>query len=738
MKANILIIDDSLPNLRLLANLLQARGYKVHGILKAEKAISTACLAKPDLILLDIKMPGLDGYEVCQQLKLDEQTANIPIIFISALSEVLDKVKAFAVGGLDYITKPFQAEEVLARVENQLKVQFLTQQLIEKNAQLSQEIVKSQQLQAELSNQNRIKQSILNSAQTGICLTDENGVFIEVNYAYCQLYGFRVEELIGKAFTVHFPDATEEEKLVLIQEYQNFIHNVGNYDKGEFSVQRKDGVKLVVDVRRTRFQQDDGQCFVVTTVMDITERKQMEEKLRASETNLASAQRISHLGNWEFDVVTQQFLGSEELFRILGLEPTQPELNYIQFLRLVYPDDLPLLQRSFKQMLTKGRADELDYRIVRPDGKIRHLLGKGEVICDEFGQVKKLFGTAMDITQRKRVEEAVRQASTREREKTKQLELTLAQLKQTQAQLIQTEKMSSLGQMVAGIAHEINNPVSFIYGNLSPANEYANALIRLIHLYQNTYPQSTSEIKQFIEEIDLEFIIEDWYKLIQSMQVGAERIQEIVLSLRRFSRLNESNLKSVDIHEGIDNTLIILQHRLRGVGERPEIAVVKKFSQLPSVTCYASQLNQVFMNLLSNAIDAVENQSAPRIITISTSVEKETWEREINETEGITAQDDGMNLYCFSSSKCSQSLVSPPQYVMVRIADNGMGMNEAVRHQIFDPFFTTKPVGSGTGLGLAISYQIIVEKHQGKLCCISAPGKGTEMILQIPINPLAL
>jgi PAS domain S-box-containing protein len=735
MNANILIIDDSLPSLRLLANLLQERGYKVHGILKGEKALSTARLAKPDLILLDIKMPELDGYEVCKLLKSDEQTSNIPIIFISALSEVLDKVKAFAIGGLDYITKPFQAEEVLARVENQLKIQFLTQQLIEKNTQLSQEIVKSQRLQAELSNQNRIKESILNSAQTGICLTDENGLFVEVNRAYCQLYGFTVEELIGKPFTVHFPDATEEEKLVLIQEYQNFIYNVGNHDKGEFSVQRKDGGELVVDVRRSRFQQDDGRCFVVTTVMDITERKQMEEKLRASETNLVSAQRIAHLGNWEFDILTQRFTGSEELFRILGLEQAQPELNYIQFLRLIHPDDLPLLQRNFKQMLTKARVHELDYRIIRPDGKVRHLLGKGEVICDEFGQVKKLFGTAMDITQRKRVEEAVRQASKRERDKTKQLEFTLAQLKQAQAQLIQTEKMSSLGQMVAGIAHEINNPVSFIYGNLLPANEYADALIHLIHLYQSTYPQATPEIEKFIEEIDLDFILEDWYKLIYSMQLGAERIQEIVLSLRRFSRLNESSLKAVDIHEGIENTLIILQHRLRGVGERPEIEVIKNFSQLPNVTCYASQLNQVFMNLLSNAIDAVENQSAPRIITISTSVENEVWERENKET---TTRKNSMNSYCFSSSKCSPSLISPLQYAVVRITDNGMGMNEAIRHQIFDPFFTTKPVGSGTGLGLAISYQIIVEKHHGKLCCVSAPGKGTEMILQIPINPLTL
>ncbi|HEY9667687.1 MAG TPA: response regulator, partial [Coleofasciculaceae cyanobacterium] len=215
MNANILIVDDTLPSLRLLSNLLTEQGYKVRGILKGQKALSTARLAKPDLILLDIKMPDIDGYEVCQQLKADEQTSSIPVIFISALNEVLDKVKAFAVGGADYISKPFQVEEVLARIENQLKIQLLSKQLLEKNTRLSQEIRNCQQLQHELSNQNKLKESILNSAQTGICLTDESGYFVEVNPAYRQLYGFTAQELIGKPFTVHFPDSSYEEKLEL-------------------------------------------------------------------------------------------------------------------------------------------------------------------------------------------------------------------------------------------------------------------------------------------------------------------------------------------------------------------------------------------------------------------------------------------------------------------------------------------------------------------------------------------
>ena len=303
-----------------------------------------------------------------------------------------------------------------------------------------------------------------------------------------------------------------------------------------------------------------------------------------------------------------------------------------------------------------------------------------------------------------------------------QLSHALQNLKQTEAQLVHTEKMSSLGQMVAGIAHEINNPVNFIYGNLDHANGYIADLLGLLHLYQQYYPNPTPEITEEAEKIDLEFLKEDLPKLLASMQVGTERIRQIVLSLRNFSRLDEAEKKPVNIHEGIDNTILILQSRLKGGQGKSEIQIIKEYGNLPAIECYAGQLNQVFMNIISNAIDALENVPDPRRITIRTSLLK-------NRCESPSLADEK----ALQSSAYLPELNDNFHIVSVSISDNGLGMNEEVRKRLFDPFFTTKPVGKGTGLGLSISYQIVAEKHGGQLRCNSAPGKGAEFVLEIPV-----
>lgn len=282
---------------------------------------------------------------------------------------------------------------------------------------------------------------------------------------------------------------------------------------------------------------------------------------------------------------------------------------------------------------------------------------------------------------------------------------TLCKLQETQTQLIQHEKMSSLGQLVAGVAHEINNPVNFIHGNITHANKYIKDLLQLLNLYHQHYPQSHREIRAFAEEIDLEFISDDLTKILSSMSMGTNRIREIVLSLRNFSRLDEAEKKPVDIHEGIENTLLILHHRLKSTGIKVGISVIKEYGNLPLVDCYPGQLNQVFMNILTNAIDALE----PPFL--------EEGQKRNPEIRIRTAVLDN-------------------NFVDIGIADNGGGMTEAVRKRLFDPFFTTKPVGKGTGLGLSISYQIVVEKHGGSLKCLSEPGVGTEFLIQIPVKSM--
>ena len=287
-------------------------------------------------------------------------------------------------------------------------------------------------------------------------------------------------------------------------------------------------------------------------------------------------------------------------------------------------------------------------------------------------------------------------------EKNAYLQQTLQELQRTQAQVIQSEKMSSLGQMVAGVAHEINNPVSFVYSNLEPACEYAQDLIKIIELYQKHYPNPAEEIETQIAAVELDFIKEDFVKLLDSMQNGTERIKDIVLSLRNFSRLDESAFKQVDIHEGIDSMLLILHNRLQLQSNHREIEIIKEYSSLPKIDCYAGQLNQVFMNIVANAIDALDDEIK----------KNPTFIPQIRVSTELSGNNN----------------------IKIRIADNGSGIPQKIQSKLFDPFFTTKDVGKGTGLGLSISYQIIVDKHHGKLSCDSSPETGTEFMIEIPIR----
>ncbi|MBD2356289.1 hypothetical protein H6G41_16910 [Tolypothrix sp. FACHB-123] len=330
------------------------------------------------------------------------------------------------------------------------------------------------------------------------------------------------------------------------------------------------------------------------------------------------------------------------------------------------------------------------------------ILGLALIISLETTAIERTVALANlehETIQRQQIEKYFQQ------QQASKLEQALQKLHRTQAKLVHTEKISSLGQLVAGVAHEVNNPVHFISGNLSLANDYIQDLINLLNLYRQQFPEPGKEIEKQAKAIDLEFLLTDLPKMISSMQLGCDRIQEIMESLRNFSRIDGTDKKTADIHQGINTTLMILKHRLKATANRPAIQVVKHYGNLPQVECYMGQINQVLMNLFANAIDALEESNKdksfvdlvehPNVITITTS--------------------------------------SEDNYIIIQIADNGTGMSEEVRSQLFDAFFTTKSEGKGTGLGLAISHQIITEIHAGSLHCVSSLGQGTEFIIQIPL-----
>ncbi|BAY86519.1 integral membrane sensor signal transduction histidine kinase [Calothrix parasitica NIES-267] len=321
---------------------------------------------------------------------------------------------------------------------------------------------------------------------------------------------------------------------------------------------------------------------------------------------------------------------------------------------------------------------------------------------DEIGRLAtslNIMATQLNTTF-SNLENAKAELENKVEERTQELQKTLVNLRNTQAQMLQAEKMSALGQTVAGVAHEINNPVNFIHANIEYIDTYVKDLLELVAFYQEYYPETPELLQEKIDKIDLEFIKEDSVKILASMNIGSIRIREIVKSLRSFSRLDEADYKQVDIHQGIDNTLLILKHRLKHNSTQSEIQIIKDYALIPLVECYAGKLNQVFMNILGNAIDALsELRTSDTIATISISTQ-----------------------------------VIDKNWVKICIADNGTGINEEVSKNIFNPFFTTKPVGKGTGLGLSISYQIIVETHKGKIYCDSELGKGTKFVIEIPIR----
>ncbi|MEG5039617.1 MULTISPECIES: PAS domain S-box protein [unclassified Microcoleus] len=457
---------------------------------------------------------------------------------------------------------------------------------------------------------------------------------------------------------------------------------------------------------------ENGDIIWDGIAVDVTDRKQAELALQESQQFIQKVASATPGILYLYDLEEQRNIYTNtSMLALLGY--TSDEITAMDsslMSQLIHPEDLPKIVKHHASFagIEDGEIREIDYRVQAADGQFLWLQSRDTIFSrNPDGQAKVIIGFCQDITTRKQAEEALRQSEAREREKARDLESALLELRSTQTQLIQTEKMSSLGQLVAGIAHEINNPVNFIHANIDYLNQYTKELLDLVSLYEQEYPEPNSKIVDRIQEIDLDFMAEDLRKLVGSMQVGTERIRQIVLSLRNFSRLDESAMKPVDIHVGIESTLLILQHRLKSRDNHPEIEVIKEFGKLPLVECYASQLNQVFMNIIANGIDAIEERyhqlSVPQSETKSGRI-------------------------AISTS------VTPQNTVRVEISDNGTGIPEGIVDRIFNPFFTTKAVGKGTGLGMSIAHSIVVEKHKGKIECISSIGCGTTFKIEIPID----
>ncbi|WP_373528370.1 PAS domain S-box protein [Nostoc sp.] len=618
--------------------------------------------------------------------------------------------------------------------------------------------------------------SIVENANNIIFALTLEGIFSYVSPNWTEIFGHEVAEVEGKSFAlfVH-PDDVH-----ICADYFQIILTTGErQDAIEYRVKHKNGSWRWHTSNSSAIRDANGNVLnFVGICHDTTERKQAEKALQALAQREALLNRLSSQIRASLDINYIVETAVQEIRNLFQIDRCaffwyrqDADLPYWERVYEAKSSFLPCLlnfQEAANAEIELIAAKTLSREIIRVDDietvddrtarqfmqdfgftafmslPVHTQSGEiGTFSCGYCNGFRPWLDNEVELLQAVTVQLAIaidqaklytqsRIAAQTAQDKAQQLEAAMLELQQTQAQLIQTEKMSGLGQLVAGVAHEINNPVNFIYGNISHASEYIKDLLYLVELYQQNYCPPIPEIHEQIYAIDLDFIKQDLPKILDSMNMGAERIRQIVLSLRNFSRLDEDGMKAVDIHEGMDSTLLLLQHRLKAKPGCPDIKVIRDYGNLPSIVCHAGQMNQVFMNLLANAIDVLE-ESFVICHTLREGVgvasRREAPMSLVNNTEQRTNDQAKM---IFPQIRI-RTLIQE-DYVIISIADNGLGMTEEVRKRLFDPFFTTKPVGKGTGMGLSISYQIVVKKHSGQIQCISAPGEGAEFVIMIPLQ----
>jgi two-component system NtrC family sensor kinase len=533
---------------------------------------------------------------------------------------------------------------------------------------------------------------ILEIADDAIISVDADQKIILFNQGAERIFGWPAAEAIGQSLSLLLPEAFAAPHSQLVSNFGGGVKQARKMgSRKEIFARRRDGTEFPAEASISKLEVA-GEIIFTAILRDVTASRQAEEFVRLSEERYRSLAMATAQLVWTMDGQGKPITVIDWM-AYTGQTFEEATDNWAS---AIHPDDRQITAQAWMRAVETKTLYEVEHRLRAADGSYRHFWVRGVPVLAEDGSIREWVGTHTDISDRVLVLEALKQSEGQYRSQAAKLEKAVRELHQTQTQLIQTEKISSLGQLVAGVAHEINNPINFIYGNITHATEYATDLLGLLHLYQEKYPNPVPEIVEAAADLDIDFLMEDFTKILESMKLGADRIRDLVVSLRNFSRLDESQMKLVDIHEGIESTLLILQHRLKGNPLRPAIEIIKEYGNFPKVECYVGQLNQVFMNLLGNAIDALEDYNRKR------------------SSKEIYANPNRIRI---STSANSHTLT-------IRIADNGVGINQEVIGKLFDPFFTTKPVGKGTGLGLSISYQIIVEKHRGKLQCSPFGARG--------------
>ncbi|MGD1806420.1 PAS domain-containing sensor histidine kinase [Dapis sp. BLCC M126] len=557
----------------------------------------------------------------------------------------------------------------------------------------TEEITPEKQLEQQL----ELTKLATDNAADAIFWITVNGELYYVNKQSCNFLGYSESELLQLTiFDIDLGLSRE----VLPTYWQQVKNQNSLRFESDFRTKTGHIFPVEINVNYLEFNGNEYQCAIVR---DISPQKKINLDLReAKEQFQAVLNAVPGLVSWisadlrylgvnqhlanAYNLPIESFINQE-----VGFLQTSPEFNDFVYDFFAKAD------------LTNVREVKANVR-----GKTRIYLIVAQKYYRDKASLPAAVFVGLDITERLAMEDSLRHGQEKFRQQTEQLEETLQKLNSATTQLIQKHKTSILGQVVAGVTHEVNNPVNFISGNIGLAINYVQDLLYLIDMYQQNYPHPLPEIESEIEDIELDFIQEDLPKLLGSMMIGAERIRDVVRSLRQFSGLEAESIKTIDIHKGLESTLLILQNQFQGKGNCPDIKVVKNYGSLPYVECYPGELNQVFMHIFTNAIDAVEEKY-----------------RNLN-TKKINSQPFEPEILITTEVK--------DNYIAIAIADNGIGVVEEVYSRIFEPLFTTKKSENSMGLGLSISEELIVDKHQGKLSCKSLIGEGTEFMIEIPIK----